>query len=282
MVRGVANDSSDGNATVEVTVSVDATTTTDPGYMTAVLPPQTLSVLVEDDNSPGFSLGGFSGSGLGTIAEDGGRTRFTAVLRSRPAAGTRVVLGVESSSTVRVWVSRAALTFTSSNWSRPQTVTVRGVANDSSDGDATVEVAVSVAAAPATTDPGYTAAGLASQSLSVAVEDDDSPGFSLSPAGGGLGMIAEDGGMARFTAILRTEPSGTVVLGVAPSTARVGLSPAALTFDSSNWDSAQTVTVTGVANDSVDGDALQSGRVFRERLGVDRRGRWEGEFYRRS
>ena len=219
------------------------------------LSPEEILGVNDDDDMAGFVLDPVSGSSLGTIAEDGGTARFSAVLGSRPAAGTEVVLGVESSSAVLVGVSRAALTFTSSNWDRPQTVTVRGVDNDSADGNATVGVTVSVAAAPATTDPGYTAAGLASQSLSVAVEDDDSPGFSLSPAGGGLGMIAEDGGMARFTAILRTEPSGTVVLGVAPSTARVGLSPAALTFDSSNWDSAQTVTVTGVANDSVDGDA---------------------------
>ena len=217
------------------------------------LSPEEISGVNADDDMAGFILDPADGGSLGMIAEDGGTAKFSAVLGSRPAAGTGVVLGVESSSPVLVGVSRAALTFTFSNWDRPQTVTVRGVDNDSADGAATVGVTVSVDAA--TTDPGYTAAGLASQSLSVAVEDDDSPGFSLSPAGGGLGMIAEDGGMARFTAILRTEPSGTVVLGVAPSTARVGLSPAALTFDSSNWDSAQTVTVTGVANDSVDGDA---------------------------
>ena len=255
----------DTNQTFTVTGRDDDVDDDDQSYTITVTPrsrdgvydslsPEEILGVNADDDMAGFTLEPADGGSLGMIAEDGGTARFSAVLGSRPAAGTGVVLGVESSSPVLVGVSRAALTFTSSNWDRPQTVTVRGVDNDSADGDATVGVTVSVVDA-ATTDPGYTAAGLGSQSLSVAVEDDDSPGFSLSPAGGGLGMIAEDGGMARFTAILRTEPSGTVVLGVAPSTARVGLSPAALTFDSSNWDSAQTVTVTGVANDSVDGDA---------------------------
>ena len=251
-VTGRNDDVDDGDRNYTITVT--------PGSRDDVynsLSPAEISGVNADDDMAGFVLDPVSGSSLGTIAEDGGTERFTAVLRSRPAAGTRVVLGVESSSTVRVGVSRAALTFTSSNWSRPQTVTVRGVANDSSDGDATVEVAVSVAAAPATTDPGYTAAGLAAQSLSVTVEDDNSPGFSLGGfSGGGLGTIAEAGGRARFTAVLRSEPSGTVVLGVASSsTVRVALSPVALTFDSSNWDSAQTVTVTGVDNDRADGDA---------------------------
>ena len=248
-VAGRNDDVDDGDRNYTITVT--------PGSRDGVynsLPPEEISGVNVDDDMAGFILDPADGGSLGTIAEDGGRARFTAVLGSRPAAGTGVVLGVASSSADRAGVSRAALTFTSSNWDRPQTVTVRGVANDSSDGDATVAVTVSVDAA--TTDPGYTAAGLASQTLSVLVEDDNSPGFSLGGfSGSGLGTIAEGGRTARFTAVLRSEPSGTVVLGAAPSTARVTLSPVALTFDSSNWESAQTVTVTGVDNDIADGNA---------------------------
>ena len=255
------------NRAFTVTGEDDDVVAANPGYTITVtprsrdgvynrLPPEEISGVNADDDMAGFTLAPADGSGLGTIPEDGGTARFTAVLGSEPAAGTRVVLGVAPSSN-RVSLLPAALTFAASNWDRPQTVTVRGVSNDLADGDATVEVAVSVAAAPATTDPGYTAAGLAAQSLSVAVEDDNSPGFSLGGfSGSGLGAIAEDGGRARFTAVLRSEPSGTVVLGVAPSRARITLSPAALTFDSSNWDSAQTVTVSAVDNDRVDGDAV--------------------------
>ena len=234
-----------------MTVSVDAATT-DPGYRAATLAAQSLSVTVEDDNSPGFSLGGFSGGGLGTIAEDGGRARFTAVLRSEPS-GT-VVLGV-APSTARVTLSPAALTFDSSNWDSAQTVTVTGAANNVDDGDATVGVTVSVDAA--TTDPDYKPAmpppELAPRSLSVAVEDDDEAGIVLP---GRRVSTNEGGGTDRVAVFLRSEPMLAVTLTFASSAGDEATAGPALTFGTGDWNVPQTFTVTGVDDDpaAADGD----------------------------
>ena len=253
-VTGRNDDVDDGDEGYTITVTARSG---DSGYNGRT---QTISGVNVDDDMVGFVLDPADGGSLGTIAEDGGTARFTATLRSEPAARTRVVLGVASSSADRAGVSRAALTFTSSNWDRPQMVTVRGVDNDISDGDAAVEVTVSVAAAPATTDTDYTTTVTTAQSLSVTVMDDDSPHFILAPMDGGdLGTIDEDGGTARFTAVLGTKPAdGTaVVLGVEPTatTDRVSLSASALTFAPSDWNITQTVMVTGAANNVADGPA---------------------------
>ena len=59
----------------------------------------------------------------------------------------------------------------------------------------------------------------------------------------------ENGGTASYTVSLATQPTGNVVITVASGDANVaGVNPASLTFSNSNWNTAQTVTVTGVNN----------------------------------
>jgi hypothetical protein len=55
--------------------------------------------------------------------------------------------------------------------------------------------------------------------------------------------------------VLDVQPSANVLLGLSSGDTREGeVSPVGLTFTSGNWDTAQTVTVTGVADAVVDGD----------------------------
>ena len=60
-----------------------------------------------------------------TVEENGGTDSFTVVLTSEPTAN--VTIAVSSSDTGAATVSPMSLTFTSSNWSSPRTVTVTGV-----------------------------------------------------------------------------------------------------------------------------------------------------------
>ena len=54
-----------------------------------------------------------------------------------------------------------------------------------------------------------------------------------------------------FTVVLDAQPASDVVISVSSGdTGEATVSPATLTFTSTNWDTAQTVTVTGV-NDSL-------------------------------
>jgi hypothetical protein len=66
----------------------------------------------------------------------------------------------------------------------------------------------------------------------------------------------ENGGTDTFTAYLGWEPTSDVVIDLASSnTDEATVSPASLTFTTANWDSPQTVTVTGVDDDTLSADS---------------------------
>lgn len=81
----------------------------------------------------------------------------------------------------------------------------------------------------------------------------DKPGILVFPASGLI--TTEDGGTATFSVVLSHQPSADVVIGLASSDeSEGGVSPAAVTFTSTDWATPKPVTVTGVADDLADGD----------------------------
>src|SRR6185369_8635942 len=77
-----------------------------------------------------------------------------------------------------------------------------------------------------------------------------SHGVAVTPTSGL--QTTEAGGAATFTVRLTSQPGGTVTITLASNRPGEGVAtPSTLTFTNSNWDVAQTVTVTGV-DDRVD------------------------------
>ena len=71
----------------------------------------------------------------------------------------------------------------------------------------------------------------------------------------------EAGGTATFTVVLNTQPTADVTIALSSSDPTEGtVSPASLTFTTRNWNTAQTVTVTGVDDDLDDGDVAYTHR----------------------
>ena len=69
------------------------------------------------------------------------------------------------------------------------------------------------------------------------------------------GSTTEAGGTATFTVNLNSQPSANVSIAISSSDTTEGtVSPSSIIFTSSNWNSAQTVTVTGVDDTAVDGN----------------------------
>ena len=88
------------------------------------------------------------------------------------------------------------------------------------------------------------------------------PGLTLAPATSATSRLrtTEAGDTATFTVRLDRAPSGNVVLDVTSSDTGEGTAmPARLTFTPSAWNTAQTVTVTGV--DDVDDDGTETWQV---------------------
>ena len=216
--------------------------------------PSNVTLTLTDDDTAGVSVSpATSTTNRLVTTESGGTATFTVVLDSEPTGN--VELDVVSSETDEGTAAPAILTFTSSDWSTAQTVTVTGVDDSppAADGNRDYTVTVTVDTAN-TADAKYDAL----TALTVYANNRDNE-YGLA-VGGVTGQATEAGGTATFTVALRTQPSEAVSVSVSSrdtGEGRVsagGGAPAAsttLTFAAAAWNAAQTVTVTGV-QDTVD------------------------------
>ncbi len=239
-ITGVNDDVDDGDITY--TIQTSSSTSTDVNYNG--INPSDVTVTNIDDDVAGITVTPTSGL---TTTEVGGTATFTVVLTSQPTAN--VTIGLTSSNTLEGTVSPASITFTSANWNTAQTVTITGV-NDNIDDD---NIAYSIITALATsTDGKYNV--INPSDVSVTNIDNDVAGITVSPTSGLT--TTEAGGTATFTVVLTSQPTANVTIGLTSSNTLEGtVSPASLIFTAANWNTAQTVTITGV-NDNIDDDNI--------------------------
>ncbi|MBK8170386.1 MAG: integrin [Sandaracinaceae bacterium] len=153
-----------------------------------------------------------------------------------------------SSNTMEGTVSAASLTFSTMNWSTPQTVTVTGVDDFVADGNIAYTTITGVTTSA---DPVYS--GLAVSDVSVTNNDNDVAGISVSPTSGLT--TTEPGGTATFTIVLTSQPTANVRVSMMSSAPTEGtISLASVTFSTANWSAPQTVTITGVDDFVLDGN----------------------------
>ena len=184
--------------------------------------------------------GDLSGAGLTVIpavltVPEGGTERFTAALATAPAGPVTVPV---SSDHGAVTVSPAELTFTPSDWNVARTVTVTA-AEDEDEEDENAMLGLDPSGG------GYD--GLTEGAVLVTVTDGDVAGAGLTLAPASL-TIAE-GSSASFTLALAALPKGRVTVAVSSDHGDVTVSPASLTFTPSDWNVAQTVTVSAAKDD---------------------------------
>ena len=231
------------------TATVTATLTNGQGAGTVTGATLTL----EDDDAAGFAVSpSTSASSRLRTTEGGGTVAFEVNLESEPTGN--VVLGVVSSDTTEGTVSVSSLTFTATTWSTAQTVTLTGVDDAPAnpvDGDRNYTVTLTVNMT-STADAIYDALSAVTV---YAVNADNEYGLDV---GSVTGQATEGGGQATFTVALLTRPLQAVTVTVTSQDAGGNLdtsegtvSPSSLTFTDSDWDTTQTVTVTG-ANDAID------------------------------
>ena len=188
--------------------------------------PPELTVSVMDDDTPGVSV-----ESISPDVDEGGTATYTLVLDTLPDRNVTITPTGDDSGAVSV--TPASVTFTTSDWNTAQTVTVTGVEDDDAN-DESVAISHRVR--------GYRNVPSA-ETVTVSVTDDDTPRVSASPAS----LSRVEGEMATYTLVLDTLPDGAVT--VTPSSGdsgAVSVSPASLTFTTSDWNTAQTVTVTAL------------------------------------
>ena len=200
-----------------------------------------LPVTVTDDDGAGVSV---SESSL-TIAEGSSGT-YTIVLDSQPTADVTVTINDPSNTDVTA--EPASLTFSSTDWNTPKTVTV----NAAQDADAVDETAT-VTHTVTSTDSIYS--GASANSVTVSVTDDEVP---VTVQFGATTYEVVEGEMVTVTVTLSADPERTVVIPIthtpqsgATSPADFSGVPANLTFNTGQMS--QTITFTATQDD-VDDD----------------------------
>ena len=201
--------------------------------------PKTFGPIPVYVNAPGLQVGAVSGQ----ATEAGGKATFTVALTEPPSAA--VTVSVASLDASEGTVAPSSLTFSTGDWNTAQTVTVTGADDTLSDGS----VAWQVRLDPSSGDTAYNT--LANVDVDVTTFDDD-----LLGVGALSGLVTEGGGQATFTVRLLLQPTAAVTVSVASLDASEGtVAPSSLVFSTGDWNTAQTVTVTGVD------DALNDGHV---------------------
>ena len=223
----------DGDAVAESATISHTVTSTDTQY--AGISAASVGVTATDDDTPGVVVQPTS-----LALTEGGETRYTVVLTTRPSVDVTVNI-VSGRRDVRV--DQSSLTFTSTTWNSVRTVRVAKDEDNIPSGSGAVTITNTVS----TTDSAY--ASVTAADVNVQVTDNDSPGVTIRP----ISLTVDEGGSETYTVVLATRPSSdvTVTIGFGSgSSPDVATDETTLTFTDQDWDDPQTVTVSAAEDDT--------------------------------
>ena len=178
--------------------------------------------------------------GQTSVSESGGTVTVTATLDApAPADGNGVSLGL--------YAGGSSTATRNSDYTMPDTIAIAAgqrsgtasivITNDAVDeSDETVTVGVFA-------DTGY--ATLAADTT-LTITDDDTAGVSITAANP---FSVSEGATATYTVVLDSQPTADVTVAASSGdTGAASVSPASRVFTATNWNTAQTFTVSGVAD----------------------------------
>lgn len=229
-----------------------ATTSTDANYNAAVV--SSVTANISDNDTAGVVLTESGGSTA--VTENGGTDSYDIRLATQPTGNVTVTITPNSQVLVNSSSSAIDITFTTSNWSANQTITVSAV--DDGALEATTHTG-GISHTAASGDANYN--GISISSLSPSISDNDTPGVTVAQSGGST-TATEGGATDTLSIVLNSQPTASVVVTVTPDaqvTANGASTSIDLTFTTANWAAAQTVTVAAV-NDS-DQEANHNGSI---------------------
>lgn len=246
-VTSIDDFAADGDVMNEVVT--DASTSSDASYNG--IDPDNVLVTHIDNDMPNVVVTPVAGL---VTTEGAGFDTFSVSLTSLPLAD--VTITVMTSDVTEGSADVSSLTFTSSDWSVPQIVTVTGANDAVDDGNVAYTIVLSTTASA---DLNYN--GLNVLDVSVTNTDDDIAGVGVTPT---TGLVTtERAATAMFSIVLQSQPLADVSISIASSNVNEGVpNVASVTFTPLNWNTPQSIVVTGVDELVLDADvayAIQTG-----------------------
>lgn len=215
-----------------------------------------VTITNQNDDPPGFHVDLVDNM----TVENGATATLQFTLLSQPAGGASVTIPLSlSDATEGSLGGVTSITITNANWNTPAAneVTITGLNDDVDDGDITYEL---VTGDPTSADTGYgdlTATDILD--ASIINVDDDTPSFTVTETGGSTD-VTEGGATDTVSVVITTQPApGNEVVISAQPQFQLDLGAGAgtgvlLTFDETNWNVPQSLTVTAVDNAVMEGN----------------------------
>ncbi len=242
-ITGVDDAVADGNVGFNITTTATSGDTDFDGIAV-----DDVSVTNVDDESANIVVSPTSGL---TTTEAGGTATFDISATVAPGGNEDITVPLTSSNTNEATVP-ASVTLTSGG-GYTTTVTVTGVDDMVDDGDQPFTITTGDPTSANATYDALTAADVAD--ITGTNTDDDAAGFTVTPGAAEPIGTSETGTSGTFTIELNSMPTADVVIGIESSDVSEGtVDLASVTFTTGNWDTPQTVTMTGVNDFIVDGD----------------------------
>jgi len=186
---------------------------------------------VDGGGNPPTGGGGGNGGGAPGVTitpttlsvDENASATYTVKLNTQPSGDATITPASNNSDVTFV---PATLTFSNSNWSTAQSITVSAEEDADADNEtATITHSVS----------GYSAT---IPSVAVAVADDDTRGITITP----MILTLDEGGKVKiYTVRLNTQPSGDVTITATSDNGDIVFLRSARTFTSSNWRTEQQI-----------------------------------------
>ena len=209
-VSTVDDDTDENNGSVTVTVNAGT------GYTVGTA--NSATVTVNDNDTAGVTVS----QTARTVAENGGTATYTVGLDTRPAGqvtitvtagGAAFVDGPGGNATPK---AKDTLTFTTSNWSTAQTVTITGqndnIVNTGGERTRTITHTIEAGDGDGQKYRPVSFSSLSIPSVTVTVTDDDAPSTPEANFGASASRIAEGGGTQNVAVNLSPAPSGNVTV----------------------------------------------------------------------
>ena len=218
------DDSDAFNEEVSVSVDVDVMDFPSSAYNFASPAPLVVSII---DNEDAITL-----SGTSVVVTEGGTGTYTIVLANEPT-GNVIISMREITDVGDLLTNIADVTFTTSTYNQPQTVTVTAKDDDIDEDAETVTIAHGI------TGGGY--AGEFIDDVTVTVNDDDTRGMDSPNFGPGRITVAE-GNDGAYSLRLESEPTANVAVTMTTDSGRITFSPNPAIFTPNNWDDYRLIT----------------------------------------
>ncbi len=223
---------------------VHSITSDDPNYNPDMFAIDSVEASIQDNDSAGVAITPLAVD----VSEDGVVGEYEIRLNSEPTADVVITMQLNDG---QIKTTPPSFTFDATNWNVARKVKVEAIDDAIAEGLHKGTIVHTIASDDANYQPDM----FIIDRVAVTIDDNDSPGVTIDPKSV---SVSENGNTATYNIRLTSQPTETVTISILPNK-QLTVKPPDKTFDATNWDVPQEITVSAV--DDAIAEGLHSGVI---------------------